>query len=155
VLHSALRHTRQRAHLHQLHTWPYSTRHRKVGCTDTQGELSRVLEADVEFFLRAVGFLLGRGHALQIPLTPWAMARRGQWLRHLRLLVRKNVKLQLRRPKGTVAEILMPTVFIVLLVAIRSLVPVGSPLTQSTVIDHPLSHAHAFRPPPPQLHVRS
>ena len=53
------------------------------------------------------------------------MARRGQWLRHLRLLLRKNVKLQLRRPKGTCAEVLMPTVFILLLVVIRSLVPVN------------------------------
>ena len=61
VLDSALWHTRQRAHLHQLHAWPYSTRHRKVGCTDTQGELSRVLEADVEFFCaQSVLFLLAR-----------------------------------------------------------------------------------------------
>jgi len=86
------------------------------------------------FFARSRFCFCWRGYALRIPLTPRAMARRGQWLRHLRLLVRKNVKLQLRRPKGTVAEILMPTVFIVLLVAIRSLVPVGPPSLATILI---------------------
>ena len=53
----------------------------------------------------------------------------GGWFRHLRLLIRKNFKLQLRRPKGTAAEILMPTVFIVLLCIIRTLIQVRCQLS--------------------------
>jgi hypothetical protein len=137
LLHSALWHTRQRAHLHQLHAWPYSTRTGRSGAPTHRESSPESLKLTWNFFARSRGFFCWRGYALRIPLTPWAMARRGQWLRHLRLLVRKNVKLQLRRPKGTVAEILMPTVFIVLLVAIRSLVPVGPPsLNRPSSLSH-------------------
>mmetsp|Transcript_24977 Transcript_24977/g.75215 ORF Transcript_24977/g.75215 Transcript_24977/m.75215 type:complete len:1447 (+) Transcript_24977:67-4407(+) len=45
------------------------------------------------------------------------------WVGHLRLLVWKNFKLQWRRPKGTAAEILLPTLFILILVFVRMIVP--------------------------------